>query len=191
MRITILSFVFAAFIFNVSGAEFSRSSDFESVESFVAAAKSFEPITAKGDMSALFTVPEMGQPEDPKTGKPVAAPAIKSCDVLWGDDSFALVFVLAEPQTETTHSFVGVLFLLKQMKAHWQIADTLRFTAAGKEANISAKLTAGTGTGYHLGSEGMFPVVTVAEWNGGRGYSNEISASYSFISSKLKRLELK
>jgi|SRR5947208_16426729 len=85
----------------------------------------------------------------------------------------------------------GVLFLLVRRDKSWRIADLLRFTATGKEAEVSAELTAGTGSGYHLGAEGMSPVVTVKESHGGRGYAYQIYASYTFSASKLNRLELK
>jgi len=179
-----------AFALSARADEFMRSGKFESVEAFVEAVKSFEPEKTKGDMAAHFTVKEQGQREDPKTGTPIPAKAIESCETLWADDSSALVFALAKPPTEATRSFVGMLFLLKHISSRWQIADSLRFTAAGKEAEIKAQLTAGTGSGYSLGSEGMRPVVTITEWQGGRGYSYGLSASYTLAASKLKRLDL-
>ena len=118
------------------------------------------------------------------------ATSIQSAVALWADDSYAVVFVTAAPPTEATGSAVGVLFLLKRTNDSWRIADHQRFVATGKEAEVSAKLTAGTGSGYHLGSEGMEPVVTVKESQGGRGYAYQISASYTLKASKLKRLNL-
>ena len=179
-----------AFTWSAQADEFARSSKFESVEAFVAAAKTFEPLKAKGEMSALFTVKEMGQPEDPKTGIPVPAKAIVSCDVLWEGQNFALIFSTAAPPTEATRSAVGVLFLLKKVNAEWQIADLLRFEATGKYAEVEAELTAGTGSGYNLGDDGMKPIVTIKEHHGGRGYGYQLSASYTLEKSHLKRMDL-
>ncbi len=190
MRIAFLALAVGASIPHVDAADFAQSSAFESVDAFVAAATSFQPATSKSDLSPLFTVRELGQREDPKTGKPIAATSIQSAVALWADDSYAVVFVTAAPPTEATGSAVGVLFLLKRTNDSWRIADHQRFVATGKEAEVSAKLTAGTGSGYHLGSEGMEPVVTVKESQGGRGYAYQISASYTLKASKLKRLNL-
>jgi hypothetical protein len=161
----------------------------------VAAAAAFQPAAAPPgdrDLAALFTVRELGQPEDPKTGTPVAAKVIESAVALWSNDSHALVFVTANPPTDATRSSVGVLFLLRRTKGAWRIVDSRRFTAAGKDAGVSAELTAYAGTGYQLSSGGMKPVVTVGESHGGRGYAYQLSASYSLDDggSKLKRLEL-
>jgi len=84
-----------------------------------------------------------------------------------------------------------VLFLLVQQRGQWRIGDLLRFTATGKEAEVSAQLTAGTGSGYHPGGDGMAPVITIKESNGGRGYAYQVYASYSPEGNKLKRLDLK
>jgi len=175
----------------MDAADFARSSAFESVDAFVVAATAFQPAINKTDLSPVFTVRELGQPEDPKTGTPMAATSIHSAVALWADDSHALVFVTATPPTQATHSAVGVLFLLKHTNDSWRIADHQRFAATGKEAEVSAELTAGAGSGSHLGSEGMKPVVTVKESQGGRGYAYQISASYTLEASKLKRLDLK
>jgi len=83
-----------------------------------------------------------------------------------------------------------VLFLLERTKNSWRIADSQRFTASGKDAEVSAELTAGTGGGYHLDSDHTKPVVTVKESHGGRGYAYQLSASYTFNASKLKPLKL-
>ena len=90
-----------------------------------------------------------------------------------------------------TDSHIGVLFLLVHQLHGWRIADFLRFTATGKDAGLSAKQTAFAGGGGELSSEGFAPVVTVNEFQGGRGYSYETCASYTFAGSKLKHLELK
>lgn len=190
MRTAFLAFAIGVSVLRADAGDFSRASAFESVEAFVAAATAFQPAATKSDLAALFTVRELGQPEDPKTGSPIAATSIQSSVALWSNDSHALVFVTAAPPTDATRSAVGVLFLLNRVKSSWRIADSQQFTATGKYAGVSAELTAGTGTGYHLGSDDMKPVVTVKESQGGRGYAYQISASYTLNASKLKRLEL-
>jgi hypothetical protein len=191
VRTAFLALAIAAFLLAARAGDLTRSSVFESVEAFVTAATAFQPATTKSDLSALFTVPELGQPEDSKTGKPIAAKSIKASTALWSNDSHALVFITADPPTDATRSAVGVLFLLSHTNKSWRIADSQRFTATGKYGGVSAELTAGTGSGYHLGSDGMRPVVTVKESHGGRGYAYQAYASYTFNGSKLRRLELK
>jgi hypothetical protein len=112
-------------------------------------------------------------------GKPVVALAIESCDTIWSDDKSALLFATAKPLTVETDSHVGVLFLLVHRRDGWRIADLLRFTAAGKDSGLSAKLTAFTRTERQLGNGGFDPVVTVNESQGGRGYAYETCASSS------------
>lgn len=184
----ILTLAFAALVLPARAAEFDRRSAFASIEVFVTAAKAFQPATTQGDLSALFTMPEMGEENH---GKSIAAPVIQSCDAIWSGGDSALLLAVANPPTQATRSSIGVLFLLVRERDRWHIADLLRFTATGKEAEVSAELTAYAGTGYRLGTEGMAPVVTVKESHGGRGYAYQAYASYTFSASKLKRLELK
>jgi len=184
----ILALAFAALVLPMNAAEFDRQSAFVSVEAFVTAAKAFQPASAKGDLSSLFTIPEMGEDNH---GKPITAPVIQSCDPIWSGDDSALVIAVASPPTEATRSSIGILFLLVRQRDRWHIADLLRFTATGKEAEVSAELTAYAGTGYRLGSEGMAPIVTIKESHGGRGYAYQAYASYTLNKSKLQRLELK
>jgi hypothetical protein len=190
VKIAFLALAVGAAVQYIDAADFARASAFDSVDAFVATATSFQPVDGKSDLSPLFTVRELGQPEDPKTGTRVTATSIQSAVALWTDDFHALVFVTALPPTEATPSAVGVLFLLKHTNGSWRIEDHQRFVATGKEAEVSAQLTAGTGSGYHLGSDGMRPVVTVKESQGGRGYAYQTSASYTLRASKLKRLNL-
>ncbi|MCW1924652.1 hypothetical protein OKA05_18955 [Luteolibacter arcticus] len=192
MRIFISTFLLGALLSSADAGEFSRKAPFESVEDFVEAAKGFQPAASGSDLSVLFTVPELGQSEDPQDGKPVLAKTIESCEAVWANDSHALVFVKALPPTEATRSVTGVLFLLQRTGDSWHISDSRQFTATGKDAGISAKLTAATGSGPdRLGTEGFPPVVTIAESQGGRGYSYDLSASYTLRASKLERLDLK
>jgi hypothetical protein len=190
VRTALLSLAIGASVLRADAGDFARSSAFESVDAFVAAATAFQPSATKSDLSPLFTIRELGQPEDPKTGTPIPATSVQSCVALWSNDSHALVFVTAVPRTEATRSAIGVLFVLSRRKTSWRITDSQRFTATGKDAGVSAELTGGTGSGYHLGSDGMKPVVTIKESHGGRGYSYRLSASYTINASKLQRLEL-
>jgi len=187
VKTKILFFALGAFIAATEASELNRESLFDSVEEFVTAVKAFQPAASKGEFASLFTIPEMGH-ENP--GKPTAASAIQSCESIWSDDRSSLLFARANPPTVGTYSNIGVLFLLVHQRDGWRIADLLRFTATGKDSALSAKQTAFAGGGGQLSSEGFHPVVTVNELQGGRGYSYETCASYTFARSKRKRLEL-
>jgi len=191
IRTQIFVLILGMSIPRLHAADFTRSTVFDSVQQFISATGAFRPASAHSDLSALFTVREEGQPDDPKTGKPVAAPAIKSCDSLWQDDTHALVFAYAMPPLEATNCRVGVLFFLEYTHGHWSIKDNLRFIATGRDAAVSADLTVGTGSGYKLGDQNMEPVVTVTESQGGGGYSYQSSASYTITASGLRVLKLK
>jgi len=168
----------------------SQWESFESVDAFTAATKAFQPSTARTDLTTLFAAADRGQPEDPKRGLLVAAPSVDSVSTLWSDTKNALIFAIASPPIEFSRCRVGVLFLLQRFNDGWHISDYVVFTTVGKEAEVSATLTAGTGSGYQLGSDGMSPIVTVKESQGGRGYSYDISASYAYTGFRLKRLDL-
>lgn len=183
---TLLSMTLAA----TCVADFTRWAEFDSVDGFVTAAMEFKPDDAGSDLAHLFTVRELGQPEDPKTGTPVPAVAIGSATTLWADDSRALVFVTAAPPTQATHSRVGVLFLLVRQHESWGIGDYRRFIATGQHAEVEAELTSGTGTGYQLGADGMMPVATIRASHGGRGYGYQVSASYTFRGDQIRRYDL-
>jgi hypothetical protein len=183
-------FCSVTFLMSAHASEFTRAGSFDSVAAFVAAAKAFRPAESKTDIARLFTIAEMGQPKDPKTGKPVVPESLDSCEAVWEGATHALVFGVATPKTEATQSAVGVLFLLSQSHHRWSISDLHRFTATGKYAEVTCELTAGVGTGYHLGEDGMRPVVTIKEAQGGRGYGYRLSASYTLTDNRLKRLDL-
>jgi hypothetical protein len=116
VRTEILAFAVAASVLRADAGDFARSSTFKTVEDFVEAATAFQPATGKSDLSALFMVRELGQPEDPKTGTPITATSIQSSVAIWSNESHALVFVTAAPPTDATRSAVGVLFLLTRAK---------------------------------------------------------------------------
>ena len=167
----------------------TRASHFDSVQGFMTAMGVFKPAKSESDLSALFTVLQLGQPEDPETGKPVAAQTIESCNLLWQDKELALVYASAAPVLEATRCEVGVLFLLKYADGGWRIADDVKVTATGKDAGISEQLTADVGTGYALGKD-FPPVVTITESEGGRGYEYQASASYQIARLKLRVMTL-
>jgi hypothetical protein len=190
MRIALLALAVSGLVLRADAVDFARTSSFESVDAFVAAAAAFQPANNKTDLSTLFTVRELGQAEDPKTGRPIAATSVQSSVALWANDSHVFVFVVAAPPTDATRSVVAVLFLLCHTHGTWRISDSRRFAATGKYADVSAELTADAGTGYRLGGDDMRPVVTIKKSQGGRGYGYQVSASYSLVGSKIQRLEL-
>jgi hypothetical protein len=168
LKTSALTFCFCVFLISAGAAEFSRQSTFDSVESFIVAAKAFQPGAAKSDLSSQFTAPELGEGN---RGTPVTASIVESCDALWSDDTSALLMAIGRPATQATRSCDGVLFLLVRENGHWKIADLFRFTATGKYADISAELTAQTSPAYRLGSADMAPIVTIKKSDGGRWYS--------------------
>lgn len=185
MKTTFLALIISVFVMRAVAGEFARSSTFESVDSFVTAASKFLPRTTKSDLSPLFTVRIRENPPNP----PVTATGIQSSSLLWSGESSALVFVTAIPPTDDEigmPSAVGILFLLSRHKTKWHIADLKRFTAVGKYAGVSAELT----TGDDWENPVRHPIITIKETQGGRGYSYELSASYHFNGSTIKRLKL-
>lgn len=160
---------------------------FASPETFVSALSALRPSQSKTDISSLFIMRDQGQPEDPKTGKPVCPETIDSCKLLWKDDTSALVFATASPRTEATRSVVGVLFLLRRLHDRCHLWDYRRFTASGKYAGVTAAITgmAGTGSGVR-----ELPIVTITESQGGRGHSFQLSATYTVDGARLGQMEL-
>ena len=179
----------ALWIFNPIAVadDFTRQSTFVSPEAFVESVKGCALSTAEGLIPKLMAIPDIGQGNH---GKIITATKVQSCEVLWAEDTAALVFATANPPTEATRSAVGVIFYLVQKDGKWRIADLLRFTAIGKYAEVTAEQTANAGSGYCLGKDGMEPVVTIKESQGGRGYSYMTSASFTIKAAKLKRVDL-
>jgi hypothetical protein len=154
--------------------------------------KAFHPADSNSDMADLFSIAEIGQPDDPKTGKPIVPASLDSCELVWEGATHSLVFATASPKTEATRSVVGVLFLLFDSNGRWTIADLKRFTATGKYAGVACELTASVGPGYKLGgADDLRPIVTIKEEQGGRGYGYLLSASFTRAGNRLKRLDLK
>lgn len=186
MKAAIIALIVGAIIPGANGGELRGSSTFGSVQEFVSAVGAFKPAAVNGDFSALFTVPDLGQPDDPETGKLIAAPAITSCDVLWQGNTSALVFAHAMPPLVATRCEVGVLFLLEYSHDRWDIADHRRFVATGKDAGVRAEQTAGSDLPLGDGA-----VITVTESEGGRGYEYLTSASYTISASRLEVMKLR
>lgn len=186
----IFTIYFAVSGFSLFANNLSQGAHFDSVDGFVQKLKAFQPTKSKSDLTTLFTVKALGQPEDPQTGKPVAAQGIDSVEVLWSDDSAAFVFAKASPKTEATRSVVGVLFFLKKEDHHWRIADHQRFTAFGKYSDIIPKQDASVGTGSHLSLGWMRPMISVKEWQGGRGYGYAICATYTVKANRIQQVTM-
>jgi hypothetical protein len=183
MRTAFVALLLSALVQRGTADEFARSSTFESVESFVTAASQFLPRTSKSDLARLFTV-RIRDGGPPSTL--VTAPAIESSSALWSNESSALVFVTASPSTDADPempSAVGVAFLLSRNKTKWHIADLKRFSALGKYANVTAKIS-GEGRDHDL------PIFTVTEAHGGRGVYWTLCATYHIDALRLKRMEL-
>ena len=174
---------------HAEGVDFAPGSAFDSsIPSFPP--QNFQARHGRRRFGRAFHHQRTGATGGSRNRQPVAAKAISSCDVLWSDETHAMVLVSAEPPIVATKAVVGVLFFLARDHGHWKIADQVRFVATGKYAEVSAELTAGVGSGYQLGSENMNPVITVKESQGGR-VTHDLSGSYTFAGRKLKRLELK
>ncbi len=158
---------------------FGTEDEFESIEQFVASAKTFAPDQSTSYMAWQFATTDLGQPGDPERGKAIRPSGIVKCDVVWNDDDSALVFVTARPPTQTAGSEVGLLFYLQrgdQDDKKWYIVDTKKFVARGKYASIDCKLTAYAGQSYTVTDNDA--VVTITETQGGRGMAHDASASY-------------
>ncbi len=107
--------------------------------------------------------------------------------MVWSVEDAALVLLTARPPTEATPSEIGLLIYVERIEAKWRIKDVLRFSATGKYALIKAEESA---HGRGGASGGSPPIVTVKEFQGGRGYSYDLSASYTVKAQKIVRLDL-
>lgn len=159
---------------------------FPTIEQFKKAIWALEAGATKDAIGSLFTVPEPGQPEDPDTGKPVAAKKIGNCDILWQNEEAAILFASAEPPTRATRSAIGVLLSLKKREGQWQIADLKRFIATGKYAMVAAQKAS-----YTEDRHDSAPIISVSELQGGRGYQYSLSDQYDLSEKgKWQRREL-
>jgi len=188
MKLILRILLLLTVVTRAGAADFGYWNNFKSTEEFVAALSNFHPVSSPGDLASLFTVRELGQPDDSATGVPVPATKIASCKLLWSDSSHALVFATASPQTEATRSVVGVIFLLRQIHDAWQVVDHHRFVATGKYADVTARLTSGADSDKTPDGE---PLVTVTESQGGRGYAGELSATYTIANDRIERVDLR
>jgi hypothetical protein len=189
MKPAFLTIGMAAFLLKANAAELTKASTFDSVEAFELAVKTFRPSKYKTDVAALFA-PRCADPEDRDYRKLIYADTVQASDILWENDTRALVFATAKTPKDYPDA-VGVLFLLKRAKNVWRIAGAKKFSASGKYAAVWAEQAAEAGAGYQLGKDGFGPVITVKESIGGRGFAYTVSASYIIDEkSKIKRCGL-
>ncbi len=172
--------------FALNAAELSREATYKSLEEFVATAQSFRPATSKGEFQKLFSIPELGEmtPGDVRPDR--IAKSMTACETVSSGDQWAQVLARARPPTEATPSEIGLLIYLERATNGWMIKDVCRFTATGKYAMIKAE-TASSGQN---GNVGFLPLVTIKEFQGGRGYSYELSATHTIEAHKIVRREL-
>jgi hypothetical protein len=181
------AFLFLNFIARAD-TPLSSESRFASVDALVAAVQKFEPSKSDTFLGFVFSAPEPGQPEDPKTGTITRADKIASCETIWSDKNHALVFAMANPPIVATRSCVGVLFLLESTGSQWRIADQHAFHTSGKYAEIKCELSSGYGTGYKATPDTV--IVTVDESDGGRGLFHSLSGSYRIVRNRIVPAEL-
>jgi hypothetical protein len=160
-------------------------SRFASPEEFISKLAAFEPAKADTYFGFLFTTKELGQPEEPQMGAMTRAEKVDSCQKLFADDQIALVFALANPPTQATPTRVGVLFLLSNVAGQWRIADFRKFTAEGKESGIKMTFN----SGYI--PQRTPPTVMVTEFEGGRGFSQTSTRSYSISNNGIVPAEMR
>ena len=172
--------------FALNAAELSREVTYQSLVEFVATAQSFRPATSKGEFQKLFSIPELGEMDPGEVRPNRIADSMTACETVWSGDQWALVLARARPPTTATPSEIGLLIYLERATTGWMIKDVCRFTAIGKYALIEAA-TAGTDRN---GIMSFPPLVTIKEFQGGRGYSYELSATYTIEAHKIVRREL-
>lgn len=170
----------------LNAGDLSREVTYNSLEEFVAAASACRPSNTKGEFQKLLSIPEPGEIVSGTLRPDRIADSVQACETVWNGDQAALVFVTARPPTEATPSEIGLLIYLERTTTGWMINDVSRFTALGKYAKITAELTAVAGST----SSSFPPMVTIKEYQGGRGYSYELSASYTIDAHKIVRKEL-
>ena len=190
MRYPIAMFGLIASTICAVAGELAPGASFPKLADLVSAVTGYTPSTSSSGMRSVFSVPEPGEIATGETRPTRVATSIVSCDQMWADEHLALVFVTARPPTDATPSEIGVLFLVAREQNAWRIVDTQRFVALGKYAKVSADLTATTGSGYSLGADGLQPVITIKEFHGGRGYSYDLSASYTIKDQRITRHDL-
>ena len=121
--------------------QLARSTPFKSTESFIAAVKAFKPADSDSDLKKLFTIVE-----EKNVYPPATADAVDSCEIVWEDNTQAIVFATAQPPTNNTLWKIGVLFYLTRDSGNWRISDVHRFDAQNKAAQVTCNLTSGEQT---------------------------------------------
>ena len=173
MKAALLLSLFCASAVGSFADEFRHDTAFKSTDAFVASAKAFKPDGSKSDLTKFFTIIE----EEGVT-QPATADSIDSCDLVFEDDTQAIIFVTAQPPTLYTIWKIGVLFYLVHESGKWHISDVRRFDAQNRECRVACELTSG---------EKTHAVVTVTVTRGRRDWTYSVSASYSPDGKKLVR----
>ncbi len=171
-------------------ADLSQEAAYHSLEEFVNSAKAFRPSLSKGEFQKFFSIPELGEIAQEEIRPVRIADSVMACETVWSVDRAAVVFVTARPPTEATPSEIGLLIYVERAVTGWKIKDVSRFIATGKYARITAELTAAGGSGSAPSTVSAPPIVTVKEFQGGRGQSFDLSASYTVKAQKIVRLDL-
>ena len=78
--------------------------------------KAFKPADSDSDLKKLFTIVE-----EKGVYPPATADAIDSCDIIWENDTQAIVFAVSQPPTNNTLWKIGVLFFLVHKDDGWHI----------------------------------------------------------------------
>lgn len=172
---------------HANAGDFSTEATFPTLAALQSALTAYTPATSSTALRAVFSLPEPGEIADGETRATRTAATLIGCDQLCSDAQTALLFATARPATDATPSEVGVLFLIVRQNEGWRVVDHQRFVAFGKYAKVVAELTA---AGHKPEVQPSPPIITVKEFQGGRGYSYDLSASYTIKDQKITRHEL-
>ena len=166
------------------GTDFPIEAAFPTLEAMQSALKGYTPSTSSGALRADFSLPEPGEISVGETRATRTATPLVECVQLWVGDESALIYVSARPPTESTPSEVGVVFFIVHRGGSWRVADRQRFVAFGKYAKVVAEITS---AGHKPKVTPSPPIFTIREFQGGRGYSYDVSASYTIKDQKIIR----
>ena len=169
------------------GADFPIEAAFPTLEAVQSALKGYTPSTSSGALRADFSLPEPGETSVGETRATRTATSLVECVQLWVGDESALIYASARPPTEATPSEVGVVFLIVHQGGSWRVVDRQRFVAFGKYAKVVVEITS---AGHKPEVTPSPPIFTIKEFQGGRGYSYDVSASYTIKDQKITRHDL-
>jgi hypothetical protein len=171
----------------VHGADFSIESAFPTLEAIQSALKGYTPLISSSALRSDFSLPEPGEISVGETRPTRTATSLVECVQLWVGDESALIYASARPPTEATPSEIGVVFFIVRQGGSWRVADRQRFVAFGKYARVVAEITS---AGHKPEVNPFPPIFTIKEFQGGRGYSYDLSASYTIKDRKITRHDL-